>query len=1238
MKKLFSMLLVVAMLLSSFGVTSFAEGTVTIGGVNKIYKTPNSGETVYTSFPALLDGEKADFVYSIEGDTAGLSIDSATGELAVTPDAFGTVTIKATLADDETVSVSKDVPIVDAVNIDFTGSGNLDYFWSGGKVADDSDGNRYFTVGTGSGVYSKFTMADSGYPDALTIEVDVKFSEEKYKHFIITGDKENSGAHWAYISTKNINSTDSTVEVVFNEDEVSLGTYNLNQWYSLKIIVDVDGNNIKLYMNDILVGETTCETLSGSTVLVNPYVNAMLVNAPVDNIKIYNGITKNLQSSGVVEITGADTIYKTPYDGETTYVGGYSATLNGADAPFTYSLKENYTDVSVDAQSGKLAVGYNAPESVTLVASYKNNVEIKAEKTVSISAAYTVDFSDTADQDIFDDWCWDTKKYGTVTSGGYVNVNNDLYTKNDFCPVAPAGTDSFTVEFDMLLTSSNLDDGEWKNGFNLRGMSSNMSGVWETFELTAYDETTNKVTLTSLAGLLGDYDNGTWATIKVAVNDTEGYYDIYVNGEYKIRKQYSGVNYYLVSLRFWKNVNFDNVKVYNGIAKASISADIDNIYIPVDGKSANAHLSISGADDEAVTWSLANEYTGVSVNANTGVVTVTSEAAEGTVIVNATNVSDMNLGSYALNLKKAQFDGATAAGFTDATVSTYGGETVLYAKWNNLYYQFAKDELKGKFVAEGTFLATDGKSLAISSSMHGQSSWITWAPEYTTNSWIDFKAIFDTEAKTVTSILDGKIYNKADMDFIMNDPSADVSISSIIITCTYLKDFKLYTVGDNTPPEIYGLKASTVEYGKPLAATYTYVSESGLPESCSIITWYKNSGAEGAWESVETPYSPTVTDVGRSFKVVVQPASGDLKGAEYESEPVELKKPWEFTTEYITVTNGDDTTNKLVAGGVISSVTITKTLADTGAGAYVALYNISGTPELEAISTVSIPDDISVGSSVELNLTDKITLPSDVTNYVAKVFVLNNELTPLAKPYECDGKQRQLIVMGDSIFHDYHLDEDDTGAMTGVGEVIGDYLTDNVTVVNRAYSGHTTEKYLNYTTFEETGYDEMFTWAQIKPLINEGDMIIVTLGINDEGKQIPYNDYMENLGTFVTEARALGAQVIIGTPTLTVWGDDMIEKAYDARANKAIEAAITYDAPYVDTNTAAYNEFIKNGNDADVVTAVRESYYLHAGVEGYEDEPDYCHLSEGGARFYAELIARLVNITDSWLANYIKVN
>ena len=1249
MKKLFSILLVVAMLISMFSVTSFAEGTVTIEGDSIIYKIPHSGETAYVTYSAALDGASADFVYSLVGEPEGVSIDSATGKLAVTSEAPASVTVKAALKSDETVFATKDVTVNTTSVVDFTTYNPNQYFWTSTAKLNDN-GNYYFDPAgtkestTGLGYIRnngpKNPVGTQSPVNAYTIELDTKITTARIDNnpdFVFLGEANNGASNnwYGYIYFKNLSEDGTTAEIIYNtgDKNYSMGVYNINTWLSLKFAIDNKSNCVKGYVNDVLIITTT--EINTNTTWSNYTLSFIYVYTAVDNMTTYTGVPAEVDPT--VAINGADTIYKTPNEGETTYFGGFSATLNGYSAPFTYSLKEDYTDVSVDAQSGKLAVGYNAPDSVILVASYKNNAEIKAEKTISISAPYTVDFSDTADQDMFDDWCWDTKKYGTITSGGYVNVNNDLYTKNGFCPVAPAGTDSFTVEFDMLLTSSNLNDGDWRNGFNLRGLSSNASGVWETFELTAYDETTNKVTLTSLAGSLGNYDNGTWATIKVAVNDTEGYYDIYVNGEYKIRKQYSGVNYYLMSLRFWKNVNFDNIKVYNGVAKASVKSGIDNIYIPVSGKSASAHLTISGATGESVTWSLANEYTGVSVNANTGVVTVTSEATAGTVIVNATNASGMQLASYSLNLKKAEFDGSTATGFTNAEVKTYDNQTVLYAKWDNIYYSFAENELKGKFVAEGTFLAVDGKQLAISSAMHGQSSFITWAPEYTTNKWIDFKAIIDTEEKTVTSILDGKIYNKTNVDFSMNDPNADVSISHIIIKCTYLKDFKLYTVGDNTPPEVYEQKIETVKIGTPLAASYTYVSEAGLSENCSVITWYKGNETTG-YTPVGENYIPTVADVGCSFKAAIQPASDEIKGAVVETEAVELKKPWEFTTEHINITSGDGVTNKLTANGVISSVTISKTFTADAATAYVALYDMSGSAELKAISAVAIPGDMSVGSSAEFELTEKITLPADVTNYVVKVIIINNESDPLAKPYECDDSQRQLIVMGDSIFHDYHHTEEDTRPITGVGEVLEDYLTDNITVVNRAYSGHTTTKYLNYTTFEETGYDEMFTWAKIKPLINSGDMIIVTLGINDEGKQISYNDYMENLGTFVTEARELGAEVIIGTPTLTVYSDDIITKSYDNRADKAIEAAITYGAPYVDINTTAYNDFIKNGNNSETVSAIRESYYLHPGIEGYEDEPDYTHLSEGGARYYASIIAKLVNSTDSKLANYIKVN
>lgn len=104
----------------------------------------------------------------------------------------------------------------------------------------------------------------------------------------------------------------------------------------------------------------------------------------------------------------------------------------------------------------------------------------------------------------------------------------------------------------------------------------------------------------------------------------------------------------------------------------------------------------------------------------------------------------------------------------------------------------------------------------------------------------------------------------------------------------------------------------------------------------------------------------------------------------------------------------------------------------------------------------------------------------------------------------------QVFMVGDSTMADYHLKP--AGPMRGWGQLMPLYFHSNVTIVNRAVSGHTSKASLAQR------------WPGVMAEIQPGDYVIIQFGHNDmkegrSGYAAPFGAYTENLERFVREAR-----------------------------------------------------------------------------------------------------------------------
>lgn len=328
------------------------------------------------------------------------------------------------------------------------------------------------------------------------------------------------------------------------------------------------------------------------------------------------------------------------------------------------------------------------------------------------------------------------------------------------------------------------------------------------------------------------------------------------------------------------------------------------------------------------------------------------------------------------------------------------------------------------------------------------------------------------------------------------------------------------------------------------------------------------------------------------------------------------------------------------------------------AGSYTAddaLYKVK-------VSNVSIDLDTAVNQEIAVDV------PEEEGSYV-KLLLWNDlsKMIPLCKIHSDQNAPAKLILVGDSIVVAYKPEAE---PQHGWGEYIGGFFSDKLTVVNCAHGGYSTATFMDPENYH-AGYSNAHTWnsttvnyndtmvaaTPILPMIEQGDYVMVSLGINDMSSQNGrYTDeatYKSNLKKMAEDTIAKGANIIFVTPTtnaITTGGQYL--NRYSERGDWMKEVAAEVGATCIDLGTAMTDLYNTEGVEkvkhyhlfrevllADVadggygMTEEQLSNHTNAVVKGGGD--DKVHLSDKGASMVAGLIAGLLAQTDDGITAYI---
>lgn len=206
----------------------------------------------------------------------------------------------------------------------------------------------------------------------------------------------------------------------------------------------------------------------------------------------------------------------------------------------------------------------------------------------------------------------------------------------------------------------------------------------------------------------------------------------------------------------------------------------------------------------------------------------------------------------------------------------------------------------------------------------------------------------------------------------------------------------------------------------------------------------------------------------------------------------------------------------------------------------------------------------------------------------------------------------RIFIAGDSTAQTYKPEKD--GLIRGWGQMLPEFLSDNVEVINHAMGGRSTKSFIDEGR-----------WDKLLSEVNEGDYVFIQFGHNDSSKKperhASYEDYKKNLIKFIEETRAKGGIPVLLTSVVMrtfkdgVLVDDRL-KGYPAMMR---QVAKEYNVSMIDVNLRTRDFITLLGDKASI------PYYrwVEPGEDPTKPEglKDDTHMMEKGARKVAYFVA-----------------
>ncbi|MHB9055939.1 MAG: GDSL-type esterase/lipase family protein [Paludibacteraceae bacterium] len=137
-----------------------------------------------------------------------------------------------------------------------------------------------------------------------------------------------------------------------------------------------------------------------------------------------------------------------------------------------------------------------------------------------------------------------------------------------------------------------------------------------------------------------------------------------------------------------------------------------------------------------------------------------------------------------------------------------------------------------------------------------------------------------------------------------------------------------------------------------------------------------------------------------------------------------------------------------------------------------------------------------------------------------KKYILSLIIVLIVTGFTSSGRKIKILIAGDSTAQTYREDRD--GLIKGWGQMLADFLDENVQVVNHAIGGRSTKTFLNEGR-----------WDKLLSETGKGDYVFIQFGHNDAStrpeRHASYADYYANLVKMIQDVRAKKANPVLLT-------------------------------------------------------------------------------------------------------------
>ena len=342
-----------------------------------------------------------------------------------------------------------------------------------------------------------------------------------------------------------------------------------------------------------------------------------------------------------------------------------------------------------------------------------------------------------------------------------------------------------------------------------------------------------------------------------------------------------------------------------------------------------------------------------------------------------------------------------------------------------------------------------------------------------------------------------------------------------------------------------------------------------------------------------------------------------------------------YDVNTIAYKNGAEFATGASVGSTMSSAVFTNKSGIAGGKAVFAWYSKDGS--IQVVKPVDIPE-IAKDEAKTVDVGLKLPTESEkVVDGKLRVFIVDSfeTLRPVDKVSEIDYEAPTaptVHIAGASTFQTY---DDYYFPRAGVGQVIENYFVDGVTVNNKAFSGRTTQ------TFIDEGY-----WDSILFSVKPGDYVITHFAHNDQKKCGEQSAalgetcvYSKNMKKFIDDVRAKGANIIMMTG-ISRRTEGVAGTAYYMFNAKNQEPhnhmtqleklSTTYDVPLVDMS-ALSTEYLQDLAEAEGEAATKKLYLqdISSAAGVYSDNISYYQASPlwAGSRFNTAVDANYMEET-----------